>query len=96
MIKENSERRMSIGHPPLRHCPTTQSLTRMEFSPNFYPLLDQTSGGEEGGFTTGQVEPGGGWRSDGFGQNFWGLSFQKEKGLLVFGDKSVHCMICSV
>ena len=28
----------------------------MEVSPNFYPSLDATSGGEEGGFTTGQVE----------------------------------------
>ena len=64
--------------------------------PTSTPHWTQPVEGRKEVLQPGRWSSGGGWRSDGFGQNFWGLSFQKEKGLLVFGDKSVHCMICSV
>ena len=52
-------------------------LTRMEVSPNFYPSLDATSGGEEGGFTTGQVELWGRLEERWFwAGGFWIRSFQ--------------------
>ena len=77
-------------------CNTGGGEVIREYQGGGLPQLFLQSEGEEGGENLSRRSSGGGWRSDGLGQNFWDRSFQAGKGLLSFGDKSVHRMFCSV